>query len=154
MTTLAAGVVDVFVVRPRGGDWQILCLRRAIARSRAGAWEMVTGRVEAGEHPVQAARREVREETGLALEALWSIGVESFYLPSADAVQHALLFVGFVADDASVTLDGHEHDAAEWLPLDAACDRMTWPWARRRLREGYELLRAGNAGVVDDVTRA
>lgn len=154
MTTLAAGVVDVFVVRPRGGDWLVLCLRRAAARSRAGAWEMVTGRVEPGEHPAQAARREVREETGLALDALWTIGVESFYLPGPDAVQHALLFVGFVADDASVTLDGHEHDAAEWLPLDAACARMTWPWARRRLAEGYELLRAGDAGVVDDVTRA
>lgn len=156
MTQVGAGVVDVYVVRPNGGDWRVLCLRRAPGRSRAGAWEMVTGRVEPGEHPADAARREVREETGLDVRAMWTAGVESFYLPAADLLQHALLFVAFVADGAEAAdevLDGHEHDAAEWLPLDAACQRLTWPWSRRRLREAWELLRGGDAGAVDDVTR-
>lgn len=153
MTALAAGVVDVFVVQPRGGDWRVLCLQRGPGRLRHGAWEMVTGRVEVGEVPGDAARREVREETGFTVTALWTVGVESFYLPTADLVHHALLFVGFVADDAGPPMLSDEHAAAEWLPLDAACQRLTWPWSRRRLREAWELLRAGDAGPVDDVTR-
>lgn len=153
MTEFAAGVVDVYVVRPNHGDWRVLCLRRAPGRSRAGAWEMVTGRIEPGESPGAAARREVREETGLDVEALWTVGVESFWLPAADRVHHALLFVAFVADDATGVLTGNEHDAADWLPLDEAAERLTWPWSRRRLREAWELLRSGDAGPVEDVTR-
>nr|MCU0624117.1 NUDIX domain-containing protein [Gemmatimonadaceae bacterium] len=101
MTELAAGVVDIYVVRPRAGDWRVLCLRRAPGRSRAGAWEMVTGRIEPGESPGAAARREVREETGLDVAALWTVGVESFWLPAADRIHHALLFVGMVDDGAT-----------------------------------------------------
>lgn len=153
MTDFAADVVDVYVVRHRGGDWRVLCLRRAPRRSRAGAWEMVTGRIESGESPGAAARREVREETGLDLLDLWTVGVESFWLPAADRVHHALLFVGRVDDRAQSVLTGHEHDAAEWLSLDDACERLTWPWSRRRLREAYALLGHGDAGPVDDVTR-
>lgn len=153
MTELATGVVDIYVVRPRGGDWRILCLRRAPGRSRAGAWEMVTGRIEPGEAPGAAARREVREETGLDVTGLWTVGVESFWLPAADRVHHALLFVGIVGDDALGVLTGDEHDTAEWLTLEEACARLTWPWSRRRLREAHALLARGDAGPVDDVTR-
>lgn len=152
MTARAADVVDVFVVRPRGGDWRVLCLRRARGRSRAGAWEMVTGRIEPGEAPGAAAAREVAEETGCAVRALWTLGVEPFWLPATDRIHDALLFCAFVDDDASATT-GDEHDAADWLPLDEACARLTWPWSRRRLREAYALLAGGDAGPVDDVTR-
>lgn len=153
MTEFVAGVVDIYVVRPRRGAWRVLCLRRAPGRSRAGAWEMVTGRIEPGERPGDAARREVREETGLDLHGLWTVGVESFWLPAADRVHHALLFVGFVDDEATGALTGDEHDAADWLPLEEACTRLTWPWSRRRLRDAHALLQGGDAGPVDDVTR-
>jgi lipoyl(octanoyl) transferase len=153
VTDLAAGVVDVYVVQPRGGDWRVLCLRRAPGRSRAGAWEMVTGRVDDGELPGDAARREVREETGYAVNPLWTVGVESFWLPAANRVHHALLFVGFVASAAPAPTLSDEHDAAEWLGIEDACARLTWPWSRRRLREAHALLFAGDAGPVDDVTR-
>jgi lipoyl(octanoyl) transferase len=51
--------VSVVPVRDDGG---VLLLRRSPARG--GFWQQVTGRVEAGESPAQAARRELREETG------------------------------------------------------------------------------------------
>src|SRR5262245_53217051 len=59
---LVVGAVSVFVFR---GD-RLLALRRS-ARSdaAAGAWDAVSGRLRAGEHPRDAAVRETREETGL-----------------------------------------------------------------------------------------
>ncbi|MBI5066718.1 MAG: lipoyl(octanoyl) transferase LipB [Deltaproteobacteria bacterium] len=46
----------------RGADGRVLLLRRA--PERGGFWQPVTGRVEPGESPAAAARRELREETG------------------------------------------------------------------------------------------
>jgi 8-oxo-dGTP pyrophosphatase MutT (NUDIX family) len=53
---LSAGVV---VVRREGGVWQYLLLRAY------DYWDFPKGVVEAGEDPLDAARREVEEETGL-----------------------------------------------------------------------------------------
>jgi 8-oxo-dGTP pyrophosphatase MutT (NUDIX family) len=54
--TLSAGVI---VVRREGGAWQYLLLRAF------QYWDFPKGIVEAGEEPLEAARREVEEETGL-----------------------------------------------------------------------------------------
>ncbi len=54
--TLSAGVV---VVRRESNDWRCLLLRAF------QYWDSPKGHVEAGETPLEAALREVREETGL-----------------------------------------------------------------------------------------
>jgi lipoyl(octanoyl) transferase len=45
-----------------GQDGRVLLLKRS--RGRGGFWQPVTGRLEPGEEPRAAARRELREETG------------------------------------------------------------------------------------------
>ena len=59
-TTLCVGVVDV-------EQGALLLVRRGHAPG-AGRWSVPGGRVENGETLRQAAEREAREETGLALE--------------------------------------------------------------------------------------
>ncbi len=49
-------------VVPVAADGRVLLLRRA--PERGGFWQPVTGRIEPGEAPIEAARRELREETG------------------------------------------------------------------------------------------
>jgi lipoyl(octanoyl) transferase len=49
-------------VVPLAADGRVLLLRRGEARG--GFWQPVTGRLEPGERPIEAARRELREETG------------------------------------------------------------------------------------------
>jgi lipoyl(octanoyl) transferase len=49
-------------VVPVGADGRVLLLRRA--PERGGFWQQVTGRIEPGEAPEAAARRELIEETG------------------------------------------------------------------------------------------
>ncbi len=55
-------------VVPLGADGRVLLLRRVA--SRGGFWQQVTGRIEAGESPAEAARRELREETGADAEVV------------------------------------------------------------------------------------
>ena len=62
------------------------------------------------------------------------------------------LLLAFVASDLPVRLSP-EHDASEWLPLEAARVRVTWPRAARALEDAGRLLAGGTAGTVEDVLR-
>ena len=53
------GVLEVFLVHPGGPFWKNRDL---------GAWSIAKGELDAGENPLQAARREFHEETGLSID--------------------------------------------------------------------------------------
>jgi len=53
------GGVEVFLVHPGGPFW---------AKKDAGAWSIPKGEYAAGDDPLEAARREFEEETGMAPE--------------------------------------------------------------------------------------
>jgi dATP pyrophosphohydrolase len=151
MTDIVVGVVDVYVIRP---SWHVLLLQRREGTRCPGSWETVHGHIEvdAGEPPEVAAVREVREETGLVVERLYNVTVQPFYLHRYKAVQLAVVFAAFVAESSQVIL-GPEHQHAEWLTIDEALARYTWPRSRAALNDIADLLASGDAGVVEDVLR-
>jgi len=144
--------VDVYVVRPYRDEWRVLVLRRGPDTRCPGSWETVHGRLEAGERPEEAAVREVREETGLAVDRLYNVTVQPFYLHSFGTVQLAVVFCAFVREPAEVTL-GAEHEAHVWLPVPEAAARFQWPREREALSHVVQLLGGGDAGPVEDVLR-
>jgi dATP pyrophosphohydrolase len=152
MTHLHVGVVDVYVIRPYRDDWLVLALQRATTTRCPGSWETVHGRMEADERPEDAALREVREETGLAVDRLYSITCQPFYLHTTGAVQMAVVFAAFVPEPGTVTL-GDEHQAHEWLSMEAAALRLMWPREREALEHIRILLGTGDAGPAEDVLR-
>jgi general secretion pathway protein E len=152
MTQIVPGVVEVYVIRHNGGDWRVLVLQRAPDASRPGSWELVYGKIDVGERPERAATRELREETGLEVRALYNVTVNSFYLHASQTIQMSIVFAAFVADDSEVALSD-EHQRFEWLSVDEACDRFTWPRAARGLRDVRHLLGRGDAGPVEDALR-
>ena len=152
MTKIEVGTVDVFVVHPLAAGWRVLALQRARDTRCPGAWEPVHGHIEPGEEPEDAAVREVREETGLSIDALYIVRVQPFYLRKVRAVELAIVFAAFVNAPGDIVL-GTEHQAAEWLSVDEALARFAFPAERASLREIAELLAAGDAGPVDDVMR-
>ena len=149
---LRVGVVDVYVVDPHGPEWRVLALQRAPTGTRCPlAWETVHGRIEPGERPEEAALREVAEETGLAVERLYNVTCQPFYLHSFGVVQVAVVFAAFVrAGDVAL---GPEHGRYEWLSVDAASARFVWPREREALGHVVHLLGTGDAGPVEDVLR-
>ncbi len=152
MTDVRVGVVDVCVIRVGGRSWKILALRRAPDAIRPGSWEFVHGHIDEGEDPATAARRELREETGLTTTRLYSITVNPFYLVKNDTVQVAIVFAAIV-DEAAVKL-GSEHDRYEWLSVAAAAKRLTWPRDADAVRHARHLLKSGTLPSVEDVLRA
>jgi len=152
MTKITPGVIELFVIRHNGGDWRVLTLQRAADGKRPGSWETVYGKIDAREKPEKAAVRELREETGLEPESLYNVTVSSFYLHATNTIQMCITFAAFVSEGADVTLS-EEHQKFEWLSIDDACERFTWPREAHALRDARYLLARGNAGPVDDVLR-
>lgn len=104
-------------------------------------WQSVTGSLEAGETPVQAALREVAEETGIvaAPEQLDDWGQTNRFEIRPEwrvrydpAVTHNTehVFSLCVGDGAAVRLAPDEHRALLWLPPDEAAEKV-FSWTNR-----------------------
>ena len=129
----------------------MLVLRRAEGTRCTGAWEIVHGRLEAGERPEEAAVREVKEETGLPIERLYNLTCQPFYLHRLSTVQMAVVFVAFVGTgDVALSV---EHDQWEWMAPSEAMGLLSWPRSISALRELVQVFHAGDAGPVEDVLR-
>ena len=152
MTEIRVGVVDVYVIRPYRDEWLVLALQRSANTRCPASWETVHGRMEAGERPEDAAVREVREETGLPVDRLYSITCQPFYLHATGVVQMAVVFAAFVREPAEALL-GDEHARHEWLSMADAAARFTWPREREALSHIQILLGGGDAGPAEDVLR-
>jgi type II secretory ATPase GspE/PulE/Tfp pilus assembly ATPase PilB-like protein/8-oxo-dGTP pyrophosphatase MutT (NUDIX family) len=152
MAHIEVGTVDVFVIRSLPDGWRVLALQRGLETRCPGSWETVHGHIEPGEQPEDAAVREVREEAGLAVERLYNVRVQPFYLHKTHTLQLAIVFAAFVGEPADVTVAG-EHQVAEWLSVPDALARFSFPAERESLRVAFELLSTGDAGPVDDVMR-
>lgn len=152
MATVNVGTIEVYLVAWELGTWQVLALQRSLTTRCPGGWETVHGTIESGEEPEQAALREVREETGLAVQRLYTLSVSPFYLHRTKVVELSVGFVAFVDPTAPVTL-GLEHTVYAWLSSDAALARFMWPREQNALREILQLFRTGDAGEAEDVLR-
>jgi 8-oxo-dGTP pyrophosphatase MutT (NUDIX family) len=66
LTSSAALLVAVVAVIFKEGRVLAMC-RAATKDAGAGIWETLSGRVEAGEQPLDAVKREILEESGLSV---------------------------------------------------------------------------------------
>ena len=135
-------VVDVYPYRLHEGEAaEFLLLHRAQPVEYAGQWRMVGGKIEEGEAAWEAARREVREETGAAPRRLWSIpSMNAFYEWREDRVNLIPPFAAEIGGD--LQLD-REHDALCWLAAEEAAARLSWPEQKRLLRLAGQMLEDG-----------
>lgn len=114
-------------------DGEVLLLRRADVPD---FWQSVTGSVEAGETPIEAARREVEEETGLdpsdvvdchrrrrfAIAPEW----RARYAPDVETNLEHEFRLG-VAVRKRLDLNASEHAGSTWLDVpDAARRASSW----------------------------
>lgn len=135
--TLSAGVVPL---RRTGGGWRVLVLRAY------KNWDFPKGRVEPGEEPIDAARRETTEETGLT-DLTFPFGEENFRetLPYANG-KIARYYLAETTQERvylpiSHELGRPEHHEFRWVSFDEAEELLpprlaiVLDWARQTLEE-------------------
>lgn len=124
--------VAAVILAGRGEAARVLVLQRAKNTSR-GLWSLVMGGVEKGERAAQAIRREIAEETGIAVDALYTTGcVDTFFNAGANTIDMMPIFLAPFAAEPTVRLD-HEHLAYRWLSFAEAMETLAYPGQRDAL---------------------
>lgn len=100
-------------------DQSVLLVRRANP-PRRGQWSLPGGAQELGETLIEAARREVREETGIELAAISLLTVLDLIEPDAEGrIRHHYSLVDFVAEaDPGEPVAAHDASDARFVALE------------------------------------
>jgi len=136
MPVVASRIVEVCIFSlGDGGEPGFLLLKRSASEKLyPGLWQWVSGSVEAGESAVEAARRELAEETALRPEELWVVPhVSVFYDPSFDSVNLTPVFAARVAPGSLPVLSA-EHSEFLWCDYPGAVGKLVWPGQREAIR--------------------
>ena len=116
-------------------DAQVLMLERVEPQ---GFWQSVTGSLHEGESAIDAARRELEEETGLVGEPIETGLSNTFpiipawrarYAPEVTH-NHETVFALQLDSVCTVHLNPAEHVAQVWLPREQAAEKAS-SWTNR-----------------------
>ena len=108
---------------------------------RGNFWQPLTGSIEAGEQPLDTARREIVEETGNdgdpeEMDLRQSFMIESQYLLSRFPPPIIASEIGFTArldSQLPIRMDADEHDDFGWFTFLEAYERIRWTDDREAL---------------------
>ena len=133
-------VVDVAIALVCRGGRIFLQRRDPAGAVLAGGWEFPGGKVEPGESPEQALRRELHEEVGLEPASLHAFSAYEYAYPDHRVRLHSFL----------VEVAGNPHTSLAWGWFTTAeAERLPLPEANRPLLRGLAEVAGGatDAGV-------
>jgi dATP pyrophosphohydrolase len=140
--------VLVYPVTATEGGLVYLLLHRIA--SRGDFWQGVTGGVEEGEELLEAAKREMVEETGLIPSAMAKVDY-AYSFQVADGWRHLYaegvteiteyVFIAHVDGRQRPRIDSREHDKWQWCDLNRALELLTWPGNIEALKRCHDFMR-------------
>lgn len=113
-------------------DGKLLLGKRPERKRHGGLWEFPGGKIDPGEGPTEAARRELAEELGLRVVA---VGERMLALPD----EASTFVIEFYPVEVSGEPEPFEHDEVGWFAIEQMADMPLAPadatfvsWLSRR----------------------
>lgn len=104
-----------------------------VHRTKHQDWTLPKGKLDEGEAPLDAALREVREETGYEARALGFVGAHGYLV--RDTPKVVLYWLMAVTGERQTGIDPAEIDRVEWLEPGDALRKLTYPLEREILEK-------------------
>jgi 8-oxo-dGTP pyrophosphatase MutT (NUDIX family) len=121
--------VKVIVVNANN---ELLLLQRSDKTSRAHGWDFAGGGVDKGENPLDAAMREVFEETGLSVSDLKILSTSHGHTDGGEYVM-----IGYSAHTTSDKVQlSWEHESYRWMSVEEV-NRIELPAPHRSIVDAY-----------------
>lgn len=126
--------ISLVVLRPCSSGHEVLLLKRT-GESMHGEWCQIAGGIEEGELAWETVLREMKEETDLTPERLYSADIlEQFYEPDRNRISVVPVFVAYVPEGTEPTLN-EEHSAWRWVTVEQARELVPFPGQREMLEK-------------------
>lgn len=109
-------VVGAVIVDRFPNSTRVLAARRTRPADLAGQWEFPGGKVEPGESPQEALRREIAEELGVAVDIQGELRPPTGHTWPASNGYRMRLFLAVIDRGRPQPQDGH--DMIRWLARD------------------------------------
>ncbi|MHA1217344.1 MAG: NUDIX hydrolase [Candidatus Heimdallarchaeaceae archaeon] len=139
--------VLVYPVKEIDDSWEYLLLRRI--ESIGGFWQGVTGAPEKGEELLDAAKRELLEETSyipnfiFQTDFSYKIKVEEKYnknYPEGVNEIPEYVFVAKISQPDLPSIDPKEHDEWKWCSFEEAMELLKWEDNKKALEHIRNIL--------------
>lgn len=145
MPDIVSDIVDVYVFRRQNARVQFLLLQRKATVPLGNTWQSFHTQIQAHETTVVAARRAVRELSGLSVSEAYSADyINEFFDDTRDVVVLAPVLAVQLSAQAPVTL-GRELKECAWWDTNQAIARLPFSGQRWAVRHISELMSAGYA---------
>jgi 8-oxo-dGTP pyrophosphatase MutT (NUDIX family) len=132
------------------GDRVVVIVPTRRAADGSSVLALPKGHVDPGESAIQAATREVREETGIVAEPMCELGLTRYwYRRDGHTVAKAVHFFLFTYLDGDTADHDHEVEHARWIGLDEAQQQLTYPAERDMVARAVQRLGEQRAQRLD-----
>lgn len=128
----------IIPLQKQGGNWMVLLIQH----SSAGYWGFPKGHPDNEELPIEAAIRELKEETNLDVIAFFSEAMLEEHYHFTLHGKHINKTVGyFVAEvGGDLTLQQIEISGAKWVEIDDAFNQLTYDNDKAILKQAKSIL--------------
>lgn len=108
--------IQIVVATKKASHTPPLILILRTNERRGQFWQNITGKMEEGETPIEAATRELFEETGLRGKNLYSTGATFEFEKEGKKIKEEV-FLCLLDKKEDIKIDPNEHNALQWLEI-------------------------------------
>ncbi len=123
-------MIEAHLIRRVNSKTEFLALKRSPDQIYPNLWQPITGKVDGDETAIEAAIRELFEETGIIADKMWVVpSVNSFYSPDGNYISMIPVFLFEILTDKQVVLSD-EHCEYFWGIYPEVRRMYSWPAQR------------------------